>query len=220
MMSIQRDERGMTVVELVVVAALFGIVAVMLFNFLDSTTSITTRIDSNVRTEQDAQLAMRVLTQDLRAAQEIKSCPSASWAAGTHVGWPAGFANCIRFTVSRNVSGFDPTPGACPKSTFAYALVNGRLLVDRDDWNFNASGVCVKTTRHSERPVLDQIVNTASQPLFTYLDGDGRPIDPVTNAASVPTADSVRVHFVLQHRPRTPLLEFKTTVGLRNNNSR
>jgi Tfp pilus assembly protein PilW len=209
-----RDENGLTLVELTLVVSILSIAMFMMFTFLDNATSTTRRASNVVRGDKDGQFALRTISEDIRGAVGITACPSQPWAG--HPTWPSGFDNCVTFTVSRNTIGFSPTVGACPKSVITYALVGAQVLEDRTDYD----AACVGRVKYSARPVVDSVVNSRSQVLFTYLDNTGAVISTSANPAAVPSADAVRVAVYLRYDSRAAAQAFTGVAALRNNNLR
>lgn len=197
-----RTDAGLTVVELSVTVLLMSVVSLIVLNFFDQTLKVTNRADAQVRTEQDAQLALRTIGQDLRAANPIISIPTTC----------STMATCVRFEVQR------PTNDRplC-KSTITYRVASGSLVQDRIDTN------CATARNYSARRIIG-ITNTSSQPVFQYFDRSGAAISPTqtcTNTQIPPcpvNARSVKVNLVAVYGSAPPSsLELTTTAALRNN---
>lgn len=199
----KRTEQGFTVAELTVALALLSIVSFVIFNFLDGTTSTTNRAISNVNASQEAQSALRTVTQGVREANPIgAACTSPT----------AGYGSCLRFSVPR------PAPGylSCT-STVTYRLVpttapESVIRATRVDTGCATS---VSTQRD-----LITVVNTAANPLFTYYDDQGKemPLPPTAGAVAPVLAKSMKTTLVVRYRgqPGAPLV-LTSTASLRNN---
>lgn len=201
-------EEGFTVVELAVAILLLSLVSFMLLNFLDSTTKLTNRASLHSQAEQDARLAMRTITQDLRSANPITGSPCTG-----------GLKDCISFEVQQ------PTRAdrTCEKTTFTYSVVSGNLTRTSTVTKWASSACAAPTT--STYPLLGSVVNTSVTPavaMFTYYDRNGAVLPP-TDAATIlrkPSAGgaaSIKVSFVVRFQAKAPELRLSGSVSLRNN---
>lgn len=203
----------MTVVELVVASAVLLVFSVMAFNFLVNTNSIADRTEKDSQSENDARVALRRMTEDIRAADPISityptttSCPSGAT-------YPAGFANCISVTVVH-----DALAGqTCPKSVITYGFING--AIKRDSADYNSS--CTLTTTTTGKTVISGVVNGAGTSVFRYFDSAGNELTQSTNPAASATAyqgaASVMVTLVVQYQPGVQAVTVSSTAALRNN---
>jgi len=213
-MRMHGDESGTTLIELTVVVLLFSIVGVLLFGFLSSVYSTTSRMSSDVETEKAIELALRPLTANVRSASAIATAYPSTTSCGAG-SYPTGYANCLAITIAR------PTSGnlTCPKSVMVYGLKSdGVVREDRTDYAMT-SGVCNVATTYKGRPLLENVVNGAT-PLFTYFDTFGNLIDP--SAAGQTTtpfaaAVTVRISVSVQYRAGSPLLGYTSDLAVRNN---
>lgn len=206
----RRDEHGFTLVELAVVVLIMGIVSVVLFDFLDSTTNVTARATSSVVKENEARLALRELTADIRAANVISATYPTNSACTTGGSFPTGYPSCVTFEIKRSVD----SAQACPKSVVTYGLVGTSVKKTRIDYAAN----CTTITRSvTGRTVIDGVVNGASTPLFRYFDGTGAQVASTTSTAGYIAASSIKTTLLLQYKTRSPNLLIDSTVALRNN---
>jgi type II secretory pathway component PulJ len=210
----ERSEAGVTLVELAVVLLLLGLVSAILYGFLNTMLTQTSRTTLNTQAEKSLVFALRPMTQDIRGASAISttypgttSCPAGSF--------PTGYSSCISFTVARPSS----TSLSCPRSTIVYGLkADGVLRVDRTNYKW-VSGSCVATTVYSGRPLLHNVENGAT-PLFTYFDRFGNRIDPAAagqTALPFTTAVTVRVSLSVRYKTGAPLLSYTSDLAVRNN---
>lgn len=207
----ERDQAGVTAVEMIVVVLIFSLISLMLFDFLDHTTALTARADSGARADAEVQLALRIATDDIRGALPVRQCTS----DGAAPALPLSFSDCLRVDVSRNTSGLDP----CPKSVFVYAVVNysgvRKLIQNRTD--FIGSGAsCTSTTPRLRRVLLEDVVNPASVPLFAYFTRTGAPIDPALSPAEVARASSIKMTLHVKYRNNAPPLQLSSVIAPRN----
>lgn len=204
MRATDRGEEGFTLVELLITLLLMTIASVIILNFMINTTAVTARTDANVQAESDVQLAMRVLSQDIRAANPILgSC-------GT------GYASCLRIRVPR------PT-AAAPNciSTIKYELAAGKVRQDRADAG------CTTNRSWTARPVLE-VSNATVSPalsLFSYTDRLNRVISPTQTCSADPAqppcvvqAKTVKISLAVAYKGQVGgPLRFQSSVALRNN---
>lgn len=198
------DEAGFTVPELAVVMLVFGLVSLMIFNFFDQSVRITNSATNNVQAERDAQLALRQMTQDIRAAKPVgDKCTTGD------------YDTCLRFTIPRPTS-------AAPACTTAvtYRLASNRIVQDLAD-----ASSCATPRSWTGREVV-RALNTTSQPVFEYYDRVGKRItitSPCTSAANDPAcpkeARSVRVRVIVDYFAQTGSgrLDLSSVASLRNN---
>jgi prepilin-type N-terminal cleavage/methylation domain-containing protein len=209
-MTSRRDERGFTLVELTVVLLIGSLVTFMMLNFLDNTSAVVGRSSARVQTESDARVALRTVLQDVRAAQSIVTSYPSATACPTGVAYPAGYANCLRFTVVHTTS----SASACPNSLITYGLVGTTLKEDRVDYDAS----CTARTIFTGRTVLNNVTNGSSRPLFIYADQYGNGLNPSTSpAAAFAAAGTITLNIFLQYRPRTPEISLFSAAALRNN---
>ncbi len=206
-----RREDGFTAVEMVITVLLVSLVSIVMLDFLDSTTTLTNRAALHSRAEQDAQLAMRVLSQDLRSANPILGAPCAG-----------GYRDCVSFEVQRA----GEVGRSCEKTTFTYQVAAGKLTrtFEEHTWS-TALNACTVTRSLTGYPLLS-LANASTSPttpLFTYYDRTGLMLDPVTKAAVIPLkpsvggAATVKVTFVVRYMAKAPDLRLSGSLSLRNN---
>lgn len=211
------DEDGMTLVELLVVLFLTSIVAALLLGVLNQTLLTTSRASENATIETDAQLTMRRVMQDLRAATSIvgTGTPPTSACAATPNSYPAAYGNCLSFEIKRSKLSSDE----CSKSLITYGLVAGELRLTRADVPAGAAPCGAPVTRNSGLVLLKGITNSASQPLFQYQDNFTNRITG-SSTASIPlyqSARTVRMTFQVTSPHTKKSLLFTSTAALRNN---
>jgi prepilin-type N-terminal cleavage/methylation domain-containing protein len=203
------DERGMSLIELVVTTAVLLMFSVMAFNFLVSTNNTASRATKDVQAENDARIALRQMTEDIRAADPITTTYPTSATCPTGMSYPTGFANCVSFTVVHNA-----TSGvSCPKSVITYGLVNGTLK--RDDTEYNSS--CSVTSSYTGKTVVTSVVNPSGTKLFRFFDSGGNELSASSASSAYSSAASVLVTLVLQYQGGAPNVTVTSTAALRNN---
>lgn len=211
-----RREDGFTVAELAVVVMLLAIVTLITFSFLDSTTATTARATRNAQAEMDAQIALRTMTEDIRSANPISGTYPSGGTCPAGGSFPSGYASCLRFTIVATTSSaycIDPEVGRIPApySRITYGLAGGVVRQDRTDY----SATCGVVRSYTGRPVIRNVVNPASQPLFTYYKDKGALISPL-NSFDVTSADQIKTTLVLRYQQGAPTLELTSVAAPRN----
>lgn len=210
-----RTDDGFTIVELSVVLLLLAVAMAMMFTFLVSATETTARTAANTQSEADAQIVLRTMTSDLRSAYSIDALyPTGTCtAAATSFATPYALSKtCIRLTILR------PTVGGelCPKTEVAYGVVGGQLLMDRIVY-IGTTASCNPVSTTSKKILLTNVLNSATVPLFTYYDRDGKDLLAASPVASPVGAASVKVTLTKQYRTRnSDVVNFSDVVALRN----
>lgn len=219
-----KNEQGVTVVELLVTVILVMAVAFISFGFFDNVTSLSARASRNVITESSAQIVLREMTQEIRAANPIStaypnsgSCPPSPATYPTASTPATGYLNCLRFAVvhSRTSANFciDPVVGRVPRpySIITYGLRGGILFKDRADYDTSCTTPASSGTK---RQILTGLANSGSEPLFTYFDGSGTKI---ADNASVVAAGSVKITLIVPYQKNAPNLVLTSVASFRNN---
>jgi prepilin-type N-terminal cleavage/methylation domain-containing protein len=191
-----RDERGFTIIELFVTLGLMSIAMAIAFAFISQFTTASGRAITDVNAENNARLALRTITEDIRAARPAtiaftgasSTCPS-SPTAGT----------CLSFTILRDTE----AKPAC-QSVITYGLLSGSVKETRQD-----SG-CVTNIAFAGKTVLSSVVN-GSTALFAYYDKQGNLLTSGQSAAG-----SVSVTLMLQYQANSPILNLTSYASLRN----
>jgi prepilin-type N-terminal cleavage/methylation domain-containing protein len=215
----RRDERGMTLVELMVVLMMTSIVSALVYAVLIDSTKVAARADNSTRAENSGRLALRAMSQDIRAAVQIRGASSTT-ACTTGLTYPAGFTTCVGFLVPHEVSASAATttvapgtkPIACPYSNITYGLTAGVIREDRTDYNAS----CTATSSFTGKTVLAGVDNTAAQALFTFYDTYGNRLGVSDTVAAYQEAGSVLVQVYLNYQKGAPDISLMTTAALRN----
>jgi type II secretory pathway pseudopilin PulG len=216
----RRDEAGVTLVELLVVMMLMSIVGAMVLAALVDSTQVASRTTNSSVAENNGRLALRTISEDLRAAEQIRSSASTT-ACPTGVPFPAGFANCVAFLVPHETTSTAPTrtlppgtsPMTCPFSLITYGLRAGVIREDRVDYNSS----CTATTVLTGKAVLTGIDNSASQPLFRFYDTFGNQLGSTNTVADFTNAGSITIQVQLKYQNGAPDISLMTNAAFRNN---
>jgi type II secretory pathway pseudopilin PulG len=191
-----RRQDGLTVVELTVVMAVMVLVTAILLGLLDHTTAVYKRASDDVQAENEGRLALRTMTEDIRAAS-----PASIAFTGAVVGaCPATPtpATCLRFTIER-----DTTANPSCRSVVTYGLMGDWVQQTRDD-----SG-CPSNPNVSRKLVTG--VANGPTPLFSYYDDSGAALSSGQAAAS-----SVKVTLLVSYQGAPQPLTLSSTLSLRN----
>jgi prepilin-type N-terminal cleavage/methylation domain-containing protein len=193
-----RDQAGMTLVELLVVIVVSLIVGAVLLGFLDNTTSVVGRATNDIQAENDARLALRSMTQDIRAARPGSiSSTSLIPTAGACPTTPTA-ASCLSFRIRRGTA----TRPDC-QTIVTYGLLAGWVQQTRSDADC-ASNITIS------RRLIGNVAN-GSTPLFTYYNAGGAALSSGQAAAT-----SVKVTLVVTYPGGQQPLTFTSTLSLRN----
>jgi type II secretory pathway pseudopilin PulG len=196
-----RGDGGMTLVEVTITSALLAVVSIVLLSFLESTTKATTRASKDVQAEQTMTIALRSMAQEIRSASAFSQCSGSK-----------SYKTCLTFSVPRNTAlGLD-----CPSRTITYELVSGTVRETRVTYPANACSPT--TTTFNSRPLLENVVNTSAQPLFTYYTTSGTAFDPDLGTTSVDSsAGSIKTEvFVNYGAVNSPTISLSSMAALRN----
>ncbi len=179
---------GLSLPELLVTMVLFSLIGTVIVQTYAATTASVQRSTWRQDNTRLAQNAMETLTKSIRAGSKIEqysatALPAFTEATETSLGVHAFLGDRpTRLTYTVDSSG---------------QLVETRLTADAGStapyWTFSGT----PTTR----VVTDQVVNTASQPLFVYYDGTGTAFVPTPgDTASLDAVRSVEVSLSVQAR--------------------
>jgi prepilin-type N-terminal cleavage/methylation domain-containing protein len=189
-------DAGFTLVEQIVAVAVMGIVMVMVLGFLMQATEITARSDSNTRAEQNAVLAMRTVTEDIRSAKTVSQCAGFTW------------DTCITVEILKStVAG-----QTCPKRIATYQVVSGELKQQYTDYAAN----CTTVTKTVNRPLISGVQNTS---LFTYYAIDGvTPLNllDATDQGKVVSSPAVKTSLTVLYRKNVKTLSLSSFASRRN----
>jgi prepilin-type N-terminal cleavage/methylation domain-containing protein len=181
-------ERGMTLIELLIVLLLMTVVLSIAGNALISLTNTANRTDSMVKSEQNAATALAAMARDIRSAHLISfaawgTAPAPSLELELELNQPSG--QWIKWVYSS--SGSSECPGAGPSLT--------RYV-----------GTTDTTLGSASSPVLCHVANGTTDPIFTYWSKTDQQLSTTTNGdGSVNTGNEVacttRIHVQLDVSP-------------------
>ena len=209
-----RDERGMTIGELAIVAMLMGLIGAMIMTSLNATVRAGSIVQEKSASLQNVRTALEVIERDLRAANPIDAIDAALPVSQ--------YATKIQFSVYCADQGVDPC-GDDRLRSVTYQVVANRLERVED----GVTQVLVGPGGPDSLPLAKQrgaVVNTAAQPVFRYFDKRGTEL--ATSGATPPSSqfrDCVRhvdiFLVVVSESGEVPAtMELKTSGTLRNYN--
>lgn len=156
------SDSGMTMMELVVTMAVMTVVVAILFGILNTTSRVVARGTGDLQGTNNLQLAMRTMTEDVRAGSQLSftgstasACPSSPTSS-----------NCLTFVVSHNVPSSYPN---C-QTTVSYGVVpdtSPRSLTGLKMTRTVKQTNCA-TAGNGTRTILS---NVNSSSVFSYYDG-------------------------------------------------
>ncbi len=171
------DERGSSMIELVMVLALLSIVLAFVFGAIGSLQAAITGEDRRTVNINEGRVLMASATRDLRTATRL--------APGT----PAFV------TADKNQATFYANldnPGSGPKLVNIYVDAQTRLVEEVTSPTGSAPSYTYLPANKIVRFVGRYIANPATTPIFTYLDVNGNPLPATPLSAS----DRLAVHGV------------------------
>jgi len=202
--SVTREERGFTLIELSVTMAVMTVVSVILLTVLGQTSSVVVHSSGEVQAENNAQLTMRTMTEDIRAARNLSftssisgACPGAS-AAG----------NCLSFTVLRD--SYSPSYPNC-QSLITYGLVSDTDPSSLTGWKVARTGTTINCPANSPTATSTLLTNLGGTALFNYYDGGGNVL-----TSGQGQAKSIGITLTVSYATRTSPLTLTSYVALRN----
>ena len=191
-----KDERGFTLTEVLVTLAVMSIAMAIAFSFIDQVTSISSRASNDVDTENTARLALRTMTEDIRAAS-----PATIAFTGASSACPAAptSATCLTFTVLR-----DTVANPSCQSAITYGLLTTAIMENRTDTG------CASNRTMTGKTIISGVVNGTTA-LFTYYDKQGNLL-----TSGQANAGSVGVTIMVQYQKNSPVLTLSSYASLRN----
>jgi prepilin-type N-terminal cleavage/methylation domain-containing protein len=206
---LRHKDDGFTLVELMTTVFLLGIVMATIYGAIASFQKTTSVANTKTLTNDDVRTAVETIARDLRAANPIDPVSPSSL-----------YNTQVQFDVFCSSAG-SGTCGSNNLHNVKYQVSNNKLV--RTDGSTNkvllgpngATGYAVAL-----RP--GAIVNSASQPIFTYLDKNGAAISTSTNTGAHfrDCTKAVQIHLVVIQQPgqTSNPLDFTTKVEIRNYN--
>ncbi len=204
----------MSVIEMSVTLGILSLVLVILLTFLNQVMAVTVRSENDSLLERNGQLALRTVTEDLRGMSQttLTQCPPSGQPS-----WPTSLDNCATFRVYHDNSNVT----TCPYSVITYALYQGALMEQRQDYAL-VSGACSSTPTTSTRTVLTSVANSSAQPLFTYYDNTGASISTSSPPAGGVggSVHSISVWLAVTYTGGSSQVSLKSIAALRNADTR
>ena len=205
------DEAGFNVLELLIVMALLGVVMSLVGAGFINMTQATRSTEERSRADTELRNAVEALARDIRAANPIDVQTPVSL-----------YDTQISFEI------YCATPGGtCTADNLrqkVYRVVSNRLEVSVAGGAFRQ---VLGPSLTSGLPITSRqfaIVNSAAEPVFTYLKADGTAIatggaDPAPPQRFRDCTRAVRIHLKMISEPGNPRpMDLTTTVTLRNFN--
>ena len=207
-----RDQGGFSLIELVVVLMILSVfmaMAVPVFASLNNSAATTT---SRATTVGDVQNALEVIGRDVRAANPINQQSSIG-----------SYDMTVSFTVYCSQAGVGSC-GANNLRSLSYQLVSNQLQQVTSTQTRAIVGPAGPSTLAAGLQ-RDAVINTSSQPVFTYYDKNGSVLATSGVSATTPAnvsncTKAVKIHLVVvsQANSTTNPVDLQTTVNLRNFN--
>lgn len=166
-----RSDAGFTIVELLVTMLLIGIVSAVVAGVFQSSMRALNDNDTRLRSSQGAQVAMENMTRSLRNGAPVPTSTGADLGA-------------VSVAEPRRITVHSATAARPVRITYAVDA-DGRLTETRIQGTAGTGGVTQFTSAPTTRVLLDGVVNTPADPVFTYLDASGQPLPEPANPFAV-----------------------------------
>jgi prepilin-type N-terminal cleavage/methylation domain-containing protein len=184
------DRRGMTLIEMMVALAIFAVVTAVVIGFLTGSRRTYDDTSDRAHYQQSARAVLSLMTRELRSA----GCDPTEVGVEKLVGADATTLRC-----RMDLDGDGSTLGTNPDEDIRYT------------WD-TAAAELQRTTASGTVTILQDVQNLS----FSYLDGDGNPL----NSLPLSAGDRDRVRFVVieidgELRNGEPV-SYTTRIHLRN----
>lgn len=199
-----RDDRGLTLVELMVTMVLFAMVGLVVTGMYGATSRSVSTGAVRVENTRNATQVMETLTRSVRAATKIQRNGTTALSAFSD---PTGTSMTVHAAVSTAPVRYD------------YSVdPSGRLVETAVQSSAADAPYYVFTGTPTTRYIGRGIANPVSQPLFRYLDLDGDVVDVSGGATAIDSVRAVEITVVVQTDSRgiTPATTLTQTVYLHN----
>jgi prepilin-type N-terminal cleavage/methylation domain-containing protein len=180
-----RDERGFTLVELLVAMVAGVVVSSALFGILDVTLRQTTRTFSRVDASQRGRITMERIEQELHSACYTNDAFPITAGTATSISFWSSYGSAATLTPIKHTISLDTSTG------------------DLTDTTYTTSGTAplwVAGTPTTTNTLLTDVAQSGSTPVFTYYElrstGSTAVSAPLTSA-SARTVSEVRITFVV-----------------------
>lgn len=168
------QDSGFTLLETMVVLMVMSIVVSICFFALTSLSNTASRSDATVQEEQTASTVLAQLTEDFRSAVSISFPTGAS---------PSSEIEMTEVGTNACTSGTTTTTGGVTYTNVLWIVSSTTGTLTREKQNASCTFV--------QSPLqLNYLVNTASQPVFSYTDDQGHSLPIASPTPSTPLLSS------------------------------
>lgn len=191
------NQKGFTLVELIVVMLVMSVLALMLANFIATWLQSETNTQKRADLLANAQNALDTITEDIRMSGSVDTnnrWPDANGPSGNQFGWTSGSQTVIlaktAVTSGNAVIFSDPASYITQKDNAIYYLSGTTLyrrILKSTDATDAAKTTCPPAVATSSCPADKTIATGVSSFLATYYDADNGVVTPA-NARSVQLA--------------------------------
>jgi hypothetical protein len=182
----RHDERGITIVELMITLFLLGLVLATVYQGIFSANDMVASTDDRLRNLEEARALMNVTTKDVRTAVRLSASGS-----------PFTKAEGLEAIFYANLNTTDK-----PKKVRISIDAQSRLI--EEVWTADAASTAPNytyTTPPKVRYVGRYVANTAAKPIFEYLDGSNNTLAAPVSAANLPKIRAVRITLMVKRTP-------------------
>lgn len=215
------NQKGFTLVELIVVMLVMSILAILLANFIANWLQSETNTQKRADLLTNAQRALDTITEDIRMSGSVDTnnrWPDANGPSGNQFGWTAGSQTLIlaktAVTSGNTVIFSDPSNYITQKDNAIYYLSGTTLyrrILESTDASDAATTTCPPAAATSSCPADKTIATGVKTFTVTYYDADNNVVTPA-NARSVQLA----ITLTTKQNTQTISASYSTRMVFRN----
>jgi prepilin-type N-terminal cleavage/methylation domain-containing protein len=204
----RRDDRGYTLIEMMIATALLSLVTAAAFGVVNVMSNQAMATTDRFTAQGEGQTIADRITKDLRTAVAPSSTTSAFASAG---------ATDVVFYASLNDLSGPTHPGPVRLHAYTSLVPGTSVYVFHEDATIpgGSGGAYTYTTTPISR--IDGEYIDTSLPIFSYYDSDNNPIPlPITTTSDLNSIDAVGLTLRIRVRPHSPVVVISTRIHIRN----
>lgn len=215
------NQKGLTLIELIVVMLVMSILAIMMANFIANWLQSETNTQKRADLLTNAQNALDTITEDIRMSGSVDAnnrWPDANGPSGNQFGWASGSQTLIlaktAVTSGNTVIFSDPSNYITQKDNAIYYLSGTTLyrrILESTDASDAATTTCPPSAATSSCPADKTIATGVKTFTVTYYDADNNVVTPA-NARSVQLA----ITLTTKQNTQTISASYSTRMVFRN----
>ena len=215
------NQKGLTLIELIVVMLVMSILAIMMANFIANWLQSETNTQKRADLLTNAQNALDTITEDIRMSGSVDAnnrWPDANGPSGNQFGWASGSQTLIlaktAVTSGNTVIFSDPSNYITQKDNAIYYLSGTTLyrrILESTDASDAATTTCPPSAATSSCPADKTIATGVKTFTATYYNADNAVVTPA-NARSVQLA----ITLTTKQNTQTISASYSTRMVFRN----